>query len=141
MKMNHILFAVLATATVFVSATETNSISESRFYERLVKREQIGVVREYTTRELMNNPKILETRGDDLIIERCIGKVTTKAKDGRILNTDDPVYNYISYKSVKEARKGDVILTLFIYNPGNGDCDDIVDRFDYIIDSKNSKRK
>lgn len=49
-------------------------------------------------------------------------------------------YNYISYKGVKGIRKGDVVLTICIYNPGTNYEDDIVERFDYIIDRKGGKK-
>lgn len=134
--MKKIIFLLVLCIGSVLFSCNTEPISDARFYERLVKHKKIGIVREYSTKELNEQPEILETRGDDLIIERCIGKVINKRKDGRIINTDDPYYNYISYKGVREAKKGDIIMTLFVYNPGNSYCDDIVDRFDYIIDKQ-----
>ena len=76
----------------------------------------------------------LENRGDKLIIERVIG-VVTNAETGMGYVIDNPDF-YISYASVEGISDGDVICTYFIYNPGNSYIDDIVNRFDYIIDDK-----
>lgn len=128
--MNKFAIALAITATILSTATETVGISQYCFYKKLAKKEKIGVVREYYTEDL--TAKILENRGDDIIIERVIGKVINKRKDGKILG-EKGKYDYISYRSVKGAKRGDVIMTLFIYAPGGKDIDDIVDRFDYII--------
>ena len=76
----------------------------------------------------------LENRGDKLIIEKCVG-VVENAKTGKGYVIDNPDF-YISYASVEGISDGDVICTYFIYNPGNSYVDDIVNRFDYIIDDK-----
>jgi len=81
-------------------------------------------------------PEILEHRaeGDTLIIERIIGKVINKSTgDGRIINTSDTYYNYISYKCVNfNIEDGTEILTYLIYNPDNNYIDD-VERFDFVF--------
>lgn len=81
---------------------------------------------------------ILENRiqSDSIIIERCIGIVTNKeqAGDGIILNTAAE-YNYISYRNVDfEIYSGTIILTYFIYNPGTDYVDDIMERYDFVLD-------
>ena len=45
-----------------------------------------------------------------------------------------PDYYYISYRSVEDFQEGDTILTYFIYNPDTNYTDDILERFDYVID-------
>ena len=55
-------------------------------------------------------------------------------RNGRILNCADPDYYYISYRSVEDFQEGDTILTYFIYNPDTNYTDDILERFDYVID-------
>ena len=117
------LATVLATATV--SAGNVN-------YRAMVERKGIGRVREYYCNELTAD--ILENRGDDIVIEKIIGVCENRKGDGRILNSADPGYDYISYRGVKGVHKGDVVMTLCIYNPGNGYVDDVADRFDYVID-------
>lgn len=76
------------------------------------------------------------TQSDNIIIERCIGIVTNKeqAGDGIILNTAAE-YNYISYRSVDfEIHNGTIVLTYFIYNPGTDYADDIMCRYDFLLD-------
>ena len=70
---------------------------------------------------------------DALVIERLVGVVLNDAGDGRVLNTTDDYYNYISYSSVPGARPGDIVVTYCIYNPENNVEDDIIERYDTII--------
>lgn len=79
----------------------------------------------------------LNNRNGKLIIERTVGTVT-EAKDGsgRILY-GDPRYAYINYKQVDGISNGDVICSYFIYNPDTNYEDDVLMRFDYIIEDKN----
>ena len=77
--------------------------------------------------------EMLETRNGKLIIERCIGIVDDATNgDGHEINDTNA---YICYKSVDGIKKGNVICTYFIYNPDNNYMDDILMRFDYIIDT------
>ena len=129
----------LITIALFVTmftATEANGISPYRFYKKLIKKESIGTIREYNTEDLTYD--ILANRNGDIIIEKMIGTVTNRKGDGRLMGVGK--YNYISYKGVKGIRKGDVVLTVVIYNPANNYEDDIVERFDYIIDRKGKKK-
>ena len=70
---------------------------------------------------------------DALVIERLVGVVLNEDGDGQILNTSDPYYNYISYRSVPGAQPGDIIVTYCFYDPTTDVEDDIIDRFDTII--------
>jgi hypothetical protein len=83
-------------------------------------------------------PEILENRmdGDKVIIERVIGKVTDKRSGaGKIINTADTYYNYISYSNVDfHIEDGTIILSYFIYNSESNGVDDISDRFDFVLD-------
>ena len=123
-------FAMLPFAAMEAKATEPVN-----FYRNLINREHIGEIREYDCSQLTR--EILETRGDDLIIEKIIGICLDSKGNGQILNSADPDYDYISYRGVKGVHKGDVVMTLCIYNPGNGYTDDVADRFDYVIDVDN----
>lgn len=129
-----LLFGLIAFLS-FTSVAE--GISAYRFYKKLVRKEKVGIVREYWTTEL--SPEILENRGDDIIIEKCIGRCTSRKRDGEIMGLSDP-YNYISYRSVKGVQKGDIVLSVFIYEPGNPFTDDITCRFDYIIDTARKRK-
>ena len=77
--------------------------------------------------------EMLRNRNGKIIIEKCIGVVTDNNGNGKLMN-GDPEYNYISYKGVENIDFGDVILTYFVYNPDNNVEDDILHRFDFIID-------
>ena len=81
---------------------------------------------------------ILENRKGNgvLIIERVIGIVDDdKEGDGIILNTSDKDHNYISYRNVNfETRNGTIILSYFVYNPNTNYVDDVVRRYDFVLD-------
>lgn len=84
----------------------------------------------------MLTAEILEHRAerDVLIVERVIGYVTDRYSNGKVLNTNGD-FNYISYKYIREPiTVGTVVLTYLIYNPNNNYADDIVNRFDFVID-------
>ena len=91
----------------------------------------------YDTEEL--TAEILEnrTQQESIIIERVIGMVTNREQDGDgiVLNTKDTEYNYISYRSVDfETCDGTIILTYFVYNHGTDYVDDIMERYDFVLD-------
>ena len=91
--------------------------------------------------EIINSNELtiedLENRNGKLIIECVIGVVEdAKTGAGRVLDSD-PNYYYISYKRVDGIESGDVVCTYLIYNPDNNYCDDIIERFDYIIERGN----
>lgn len=67
-----------------------------------------------------------------MYIERIIGKVTDNKKNGKVLNPPVDGGYYISYKSVKGARKGDLIVTYCVYNPYSNYDDDVIERWDFI---------
>ena len=71
------------------------------------------------------------------IVERAIGIVTNRERqgDGKILNTDDDYYNYISYRNVDfNTCDGTIVLTYLIYNPDTSYTDDIIERYDFCLD-------
>lgn len=131
--------AILTLVIVIIISTFAGASGAESFYKKLVKREKIGKIREYWNEKLTY--EILRDRGDDIIVEKILGTVVNKKKDGKIMNPGDPDYDYISYRSVKGAKKGDTILTICIYQPGNSYEDDVVCRFDYIIDRAKKKVK
>lgn len=78
--------------------------------------------------------EMLTTRKEKNImyIERIIGKVTDNKKNGKIINPPKDGGYYISYASVKGARKGDTIITYCVYNPYSNWDDDVIERWDFI---------
>ena len=118
-------------ALIGTIATATTAKAETvDFYNQLS--EDLNIIQIYETDDL--TAEILENRNGNIIIEKTIGQVLNENGDGIVLNTDDDYYNYISYRYVEGAQTGDIILTYFIYNPDTSYIDDIMDRFDYIID-------
>jgi hypothetical protein len=118
--------------TSSITRTENSNTAENsvEFYKQLAK--DLDIVKIIDTSELTFD--MLQNRDGKIIIEECIGIVTSHDGDGKILNIDDDIYNYISYRCVEDSQVGDVILTYFIYEPNNNFEDDILLRFDYIID-------
>ena len=122
-------FAVLALIGTITTAT-TAGAETIDFYNKLS--DDLNVIQVYDVDDLDGDT--LENRNGSIIIEKIIGQVLNANGDGMILNTEDEYYNYISYKDVKDAKVGDIILTYCIYNPDTSFEDDIIERFDYIID-------
>ncbi len=79
---------------------------------------------------------ILENRRGTMVVERCFGVVTdAKQGDGRVLNPADKDYDYIGYRGVYwPLSDGTVLLSYMVYNPDNGYIDDIVERYDFVLD-------
>lgn len=87
--------------------------------------------------EIVNSPDLsmeeLAARNGKLIIEQVVGVVTdAETGDGYIVGYPD---YYISYASVEGIQNGDVVCSYMVYNPDNNYEDDILIRFDYIIDA------
>lgn len=76
--------------------------------------------------------KTLTTRKEKkIIILTLTGKVTNNRKDGRVFTKSK--FNYISYRRVLDAQKGDIIKTYLIMNPHTNAEDDVFTRYDKII--------
>lgn len=131
-----ILFAVLITAEKPAAATEPEH--EINTYYALEENFTLDMedYRIYDPDELTTEILTNRMDGDEVIIERVIGKVTNKTTgDGKIINTDEEIYNYISYRNVDfKIADGTIILTYLIYNPESNGEDDIIDRFDFVLD-------
>lgn len=93
----------------------------------------IPKIRVYDQKELTYEILTNRMKKSEIIIEKCVGKVTSKKLDGKIINPAQKGYDYISYRSVEGARKGDKIVTYFVYNPYTNAEDDIILRMDFIL--------
>lgn len=113
------------------SAEKSVNVDSLDYYRELT--DEIGTIEIIDSSDL--SLKKLENRKGKIIIEKCIGVVDSSNGDGKILNCADSDC-YISYKDVENYQKGDIILTYFVYNPDTNYTDDILQRFDYIIDRK-----
>jgi len=124
---------LLITALIGAITMATTARAESvDFYNQLSN--DLNIIQVYETKDLKSD--ILENRNGNIIIEKIIGQVLNTEGDGIILNTEDDYYNYISYRGVEGAEVGDIVLTYCIYNPDTTYTDDIIERFDYIIDKR-----
>ena len=116
---------------ITMMTTVTTHAETIDFYNEMS--ENLNIIQVYDIDDL--NSDILTNRSENgtIIIEKIIGQVVNANGDGVILNTTDN-HNYISYKNVHDVKPGDIVLTYCIYNPDTDGEDDIMDRFDYIID-------
>lgn len=73
--------------------------------------------------------EILENRKGKWIVEILHGVVDNEDGDG----TCEDGY-YISYRDIPGAYPGRHIRTISIYNPENNSIDDILERFDFVLD-------
>ena len=124
-----------------VSTYEQTSKEDSlRFNEQLIKE---GILKSDDSRiEIIDSSDLsledLRNRNGKIIIEKLLGKVINETGDGKILNPNDKDHDYISYKShMEDFEVGDIIVSYCIYNPDTAYDDDIIERFDYIVDRKN----
>ena len=114
----------IGTSMLFVSPK-----SETNYYRYAAGLDLVEVI---NTNDL--TIKELENRNGKLIVECMVGEVlNAEIGAGQLLYTD--TFRSINYKSVKGIQNGDIICTYIIYNPNTNYYDDILMRFDYIIDS------
>lgn len=112
--------------------------SQVEFYDGMI--EDVNTLKIYDTDDL--TPEIMANRNGKIVVEKIVGKVINDKLEGRILNcnAEDGGYtnkdggNYISYERVEGAKKGDKILTYYIYSPFTNEQDDVLTRLDFIID-------
>jgi len=120
--MKKLIVAALIAVSLFGGKTEKTTL------------EDFNKVQIINTEDL--NADILYNRDGKIIIEKCIGKCVDEKGNGKIINCRDKDYDYISYRCVDGVKSGDTIITYFIYNPENNAEDDIIERFDYIVDTE-----
>lgn len=104
--------------------------SQVEFYDNMIA--NTNSIEIYDSSKLTQD--ILTHRNGKFIVEKVIGEVTNNKLDGKILNCHADSGDYISYKRVENAKKGDKIVTYFIYNPFTNVEDDVMERLDFIID-------
>lgn len=133
MRIVKILTVAIALVIISISlliSVDSKAADPADYYRELV--DEMEIIQIYDSEDLTF--EMLQNRKGKIIIEKCIGIVTDDKGNGKLLNCKNPEYNYISYKCVPKANFGDVILTYFVYNPDNNIEDDIMERFDFIID-------
>lgn len=122
-----VICVAISFALIMLVASAFSTPSESKYYSEA--NDHISIVNSYdlTIEEL-------QSRNGKLIIEVVIGQVDNFVT-GAGHQLDNPNY-YISYKGVEGISNGNIICTYFIYNPENNYEDDIMYRYDYIIDAQ-----
>lgn len=121
---------VVALASISIIGNVTSAPVQARTFPDVAKNAPITKV--IDCNDLTE--EMLTTRADHNImyIERIIGRVTDNEKNGTVLNPPKDGGYYISYASVKNARKGDIIVTYCVYNPYTNWDDDVIERWDFI---------
>ena len=127
-RIKKVLLATLATLTV-IGNTTSAPVNATEYTEEVKAAPMVKIIDCNDLTEEM-----LTTRKDHnvMYIERIIGKVTDNEKNGTVLNPPVDGGYYISYASVKGARKGDLIITYCVYNPFSNYDDDVIERWDFI---------
>lgn len=115
-------------AGVVVSSSVSGIAGTSyNWYKKLAKKQNIGIVREYYTEDI--TAKMMRKRGNSIIVEKQIGRVINKQKDGELLNGG----GYITYKHVAGVKKGDIVLTVLVHAPGKEEDGNVIARVDSIL--------
>lgn len=121
-----LIMSILLSTTSVEAALRNNNLKKYRkVAEKIEKKYSLKA----TDSSKLDYEKITH-RKYTVILERCIGKVKNKNKDGKVLNTNEGYY--ISYKDVK-CKKGDIVITYFLWNPENNLDDDVIARWDFVI--------
>lgn len=115
---------------------------ENSFIKELHKRGYKNVAI-YPTDELTNETLENRTNLDGVAVEKMIGMVTKGNNgDGIILNTKDTKHNYISYNNMDfETHEGTIILTYYVYNPETNYLDDVLERYDFVLNREHEAVK
>ena len=149
-RILQMLVCLIVGILIGLNLTDDISIKETKVYDGKIANSQIDfyddMIKDISTMEIYDTadltPQIMANRSGKIIVEKIVGKVTNCKLDGEILNcnVDDGGYtnkdggNYISYARVDGAKKGDKILTYYIYSPFSNEQDDVLTRLDFIID-------
>lgn len=123
---------IVTLASISIIGNTTSAPVQARTYTDVAKNAPITRVIDYDklTEKMLTHRS--SKKHHIMYIERIIGKVTDNAKNGKILNPPDDGGYYISYASVEDARKGDLIITYCVYNPYTNWDDDVIERWDFI---------
>lgn len=131
LKVVLIMIFVIIITFGFSYCHQVHSTDKLEFYKN--KANGLDIISVYDTDDLTTEILTNRRANGKLIIERIFGEVVNaETGEGRIFSNQGDFY--INYSRVKGIRNGDIIMTLDIYNPDTDYEDDIIDRFDYIID-------
>lgn len=132
-----------ASTSVENIASENDYIAiENSFIKELHKKGYKNVAI-YPTDELTNETLENRTNLDGVVVEKMIGMVA-KGNNGNgiILNTKDTEHNYISYNNMDfEIHEGTIILTYYVYNPETNYLDDVLERYEFVLNREHEAVK
>ena len=106
----------------------------------ILENEEVGYDQDYHiygSDELTDDILTHRAEGNTLIVERVFAEITdsrpdlSDGADGVILGTNDPIEYRFMMMPVTE---GTIMCTYLIYDPNNNDVDDIVNRYDFVLD-------
>lgn len=124
-KIKRVFLVLLTLITLFNVSMRSQAFD---CYTKIINKATKNYIKILQTDKVTN--KVLTNRKDKyIVIEIIVGKVINNKKDGKILNTKDTYYNYISYNGIKGLKKGDKVLTICVFANNNYE-DDIAFRFD-----------
>lgn len=127
-RIKKALIVTLATLTV-IGNTTSAPVNATECSEAVKAAPMVKVI---DCNDLTEEMLTTRTEHRIMYIERIIGKVTDNEKNGTVLNPPEDGGYYISYASVKGARKGDLVITYCVYNPFSNYDDDVIERWDFI---------
>lgn len=130
-RIKKALVATLATVSIIGNITPVQAIE----YTEVVK--AAPMVKVVDCNNLTEEMLTTRAERNVMYIERIVGKVTDDEKNGKILNPPVNSGYYISYASIEDARKGDLVITYCVYNPFSNYDDDVIERWDFMEESWN----
>lgn len=132
MKKKIVLAGICAIVLVRIVFASMSALANREFDSYVGIAEELDVVREYYTDDLTYDD--LVGRNGKIIIEKCLWECVNEDGDGRILT--DSEFNYINVSRVDGVKPGNIGMSVFLYNPDTEYEDDILYRWDYILDDK-----
>lgn len=127
--MNRIKKALIVTLASISIIGNITPVQATEYSEAVKTAPMVKVI---DCNDLTEEMLTTRTEHNIMYIERIIGKVTDNEKNGKVLNPPENGGYYISYTSVEDARKGDLIITYCVYNPYSNYDDDVIERWDFI---------
>lgn len=132
-----VLWAVLI-LSVACCAIQTNAMSREtenkckRVEKTICRRFKKKKVEFYRTKDLTNKKLRNRRKHRKIIVEVVTGTVINPKTGAGKADLSNANW-YIDYKCVKNTKKGDRIVTYFVYNPKTNYIDDVIARYDVVV--------
>lgn len=137
-KITMIILAIIMMITPINTCAKTKVTTKNNMHTVTIDGHRVCKVK------MARKPKVIVKRFDKvssktlitrkekkIIILTLTGKVINNRKDGKVFTKSK--FNYISYRRVPDAQKGDIIKTYLVMNPHTNAEDDVFTRYDKII--------